>query len=165
VRDGDDVAERLARGAARVVVGSVCVKQPETVCRWIEDYGPERIVAGLDVKRDANGRWIPQASGWTEAGAHDLHALLGMLTEAGLRHLLCTDIARDGMLSGAGIELYRELRSRYPRLAIQASGGIGDEHDIERVDELGVAGCIVGRALLDGRVGLDSISRFGAGDC
>jgi len=164
VRDRDDVAERLERGAARVVIGSVCVKQPETVCRWIEEFGPGRIVAGLDVKRDADGRWIPQASGWTEPGEHDLHALLGMLTEAGLRHLLCTDIARDGMLSGAGIALYRELQPRYPKLAIQASGGIGDEHDIERVAELGVAGCIVGRALLDGRVGLDAIARFDAGD-
>lgn len=162
VRDRDDVAERLERGAARVVVGSVCVKRPETVCGWIEDFGPERVVAGLDVKRDADGRWIPQASGWTEAGEHDLHALLGMLTQAGLRHLLCTDIDRDGMLSGAGIELYRELQPRYPQLAVQASGGIGNEHDIEGVAELGVAGCIVGRALLDGRVGLDAIARFGA---
>lgn len=160
VRGRDDVVARLECGASRVVIGSVCVKQPETVCGWIDDFGPERIVAGLDVKRDADGRWIPQASGWTEAGEHDLDSLLEPLVEAGLRHLLCTDIERDGMLSGPGIELYRELRRRYPDLAIQASGGIGDEADIERVAGLGVAGCIVGRALLDGRVGLDAIDRL-----
>ncbi len=160
VRVRDDVAARLECGAERVVIGSVCVKQPETACRWLDDFGAERIVAGLDVKRADDGRWIPQASGWTEAGEQDLHALLDILVEAGLRHLLCTDIARDGMLTGPGIELYRELHERYPTLAIQASGGIGDERDIARVAALDVAGCIVGRALLDGRVGLDAIARF-----
>jgi len=160
VRGRSDVLARLEAGASRVVIGSLCVRQPELVCAWIDEFGPERVVAGLDVKRDEAGRWIPQAAGWTEAGDRDLHALLGQLADAGLKHLLCTDIARDGMLSGPGLELYRELRAGYPALDIQASGGIGSEADIERVAGLGVAGCIVGRALLEGRVGLEAIARF-----
>jgi phosphoribosylformimino-5-aminoimidazole carboxamide ribotide isomerase len=163
VRGRGDVVARLEAGASRVVIGSLCVQQPEEVCRWIDEFGPERIVAGLDVKRDEAGRWIPQAAGWTRAGERDLHSLLEQLIGAGLEHVLCTDIARDGMLSGPGVALYRELRAGYPGLAIQASGGIGSEDDIERVAELDVAGCIVGRALLEGQVELDAIARWTGG--
>ncbi|MGK7297326.1 MAG: HisA/HisF-related TIM barrel protein, partial [Candidatus Wenzhouxiangella sp. M2_3B_020] len=164
VRVRDDVAARIDAGAQRVVIGSLCVKSPETVCEWIETFGADRIVAGLDVKRDAEGRWIPQASGWTEAGDRDLHSLLEQLLGAGLQHVLCTDIERDGMLSGPGMELYEQLRARYPALQVQASGGIGSEDDIARVARLDVAGCIVGRALLEGRVELEAIARHTEGE-
>ncbi|HKL50167.1 MAG TPA: 1-(5-phosphoribosyl)-5-[(5-phosphoribosylamino)methylideneamino]imidazole-4-carboxamide isomerase [Wenzhouxiangellaceae bacterium] len=160
VRDEADVRARLDAGAGRVVIGSVCVRDPQAVCEWIASFGAERIVAGLDVKRDAGGRWMPQAAGWTESGELDLFELLEQLTGAGLDHLLCTDIERDGMLTGAGVELYEELRERFPTLRIQASGGIGSAADIEAVAVTGVHGCIVGRALLEGRVPTDAIGRF-----
>ncbi|MBS3743053.1 MAG: 1-(5-phosphoribosyl)-5-((5-phosphoribosylamino)methylideneamino)imidazole-4-carboxamide isomerase [Wenzhouxiangellaceae bacterium] len=164
VRGRHDVQARLDAGAARVVIGSVCVRDPQTVCDWIGSFGAERVVAGLDVKRDAGGRWMPQAAGWTESGEQDLFELLEHLTGAGLEHLLCTDIERDGMLTGAGVELYRELREHFPTLRIQASGGIGSEADIEAVAATGVHGCIVGRALLEGRVPMDAIGRFKQGN-
>jgi len=160
VRETADVQARLDAGAARVVIGSVCVRDPQVVCDWIESFGAERIVAGLDVKRDAGGRWMPQAAGWTESGEQDLFELLEYLTGSGLEHLLCTDIERDGMLTGAGVELYEELRERFPALRIQASGGVGSEDDIEAVAATGVHGCIVGRALLEGGVSMAAIGRF-----
>ncbi|MGB0513213.1 MAG: 1-(5-phosphoribosyl)-5-[(5-phosphoribosylamino)methylideneamino]imidazole-4-carboxamide isomerase [Wenzhouxiangellaceae bacterium] len=160
VRRRADVETRLEAGASRVVIGSVCVRDPDLVCGWIQALGADRIVAGLDVKRDPRGAWIPQAAGWTEAGALDLFALLERLRAAGLEQLLCTDIARDGMLTGAGVELYREIRAREPEIEVQASGGIGRESDLEAVAETGVFGCIVGRALLEGKVPLDAIARF-----
>jgi len=160
VRGRGDVEARLEAGAARVVIGSVCVRDPDRVCDWIPALGADRIVAGLDVKQDSGGRWIPQAAGWTEAGAFDLFALLDRLTSAGLEHLLCTDIARDGMLGGAGVDLYREIRTRQPGLRLQASGGIGREADLDAVAETGVHGCIVGRALLEGKVPLEAVARF-----
>lgn len=163
VRVRADVERRLEAGADRIVIGSVCVRTPEIVCDWMNEFGPERIVAGLDVRLSADGRWIPQAAGWTEAGEHDLFTLLDRLGEAGLKHLLCTDIERDGMLSGASTALYRELVERYPALIIQASGGIGTEDDLEATAASGVAGCIVGRALLEGGVPLSAIGRdYGA---
>ncbi|MDT8438970.1 MAG: 1-(5-phosphoribosyl)-5-[(5-phosphoribosylamino)methylideneamino]imidazole-4-carboxamide isomerase [Wenzhouxiangellaceae bacterium] len=162
VRDASDVQKRLDAGAARVVVGSVCVRDPDRVCDWIKTFGAGHLVAGLDVKREGE-HWIPQAAGWTEAGELDLFALLDRLTAAGLEHLLCTDIARDGMLTGAGVELYEQLRARHPALRIQASGGIGTEDDLEAVAATGVDGCIVGRALLEGKVALEAIARFDGG--
>lgn len=161
VRDRADVDARLDAGAARIVIGSLCVREPQRVCDWIDALDAECIVAGLDVKRDAGGRWMPQAAGWTEAGEQDLFELLEHLTGAGLEHLLCTDIERDGMLRGAGVMLYDELREWFPALRIQASGGIGSIPDIQAVAATGVHGCIVGRALLEGQVPLGAIA---AGD-
>jgi phosphoribosylformimino-5-aminoimidazole carboxamide ribotide isomerase len=155
VRNEDDLRRRLDAGIDRVVLGSLCVRQPETVIEWIGRYGPDRIVAGLDVRPTDDGRWIPQAAGWTEAGEDDLDTLLERLIDAGLRHLLCTDITRDGMLEGPSTALYRDLAARYPGLSIQASGGVGGVDHLTATAATGVAGCIVGRALLEGRVPLE----------
>ena len=164
VRDEAGLARRLDAGIDRVVLGSLCVRTPDVVVDWMERFGPERIVAGLDVRPTDDGRWIPQAAGWTEAGNEDLFTLLDRLAGSGLRHLLCTDITRDGMLTGPGQDLYRELSARYGGLAIQASGGIGEPAHLAEVAATGVSGCIVGRALLEGRVPLDVLSGPIAGD-
>ncbi|MGY6631566.1 MAG: 1-(5-phosphoribosyl)-5-[(5-phosphoribosylamino)methylideneamino]imidazole-4-carboxamide isomerase [Wenzhouxiangella sp.] len=160
VRQLDDLKARLDRGAARIVIGSLCVREPELVCDWLAEIGPDKLVAGLDVSRDEQGQWRPRAAGWTEAGAMTLNQQLDQFQAAGLKHLLCTDIARDGMLGGASLELYRELVHAYPSLAIQASGGIGQEADIEAAAKTGVAGCIVGRALLEKQVPIEAIGRW-----
>ncbi len=158
VRDEAGLARRLEAGIDRVVLGSLCVRTPDLVIGWIERFGAERIVAGLDVRPGEDGHWIPQAAGWTEAGDEDLFELLDRLVASGLRHLLCTDITRDGMLTGSGRALYRELTGRYPDLVVQASGGIGEPAHLDEVATTGVAGCIVGRALLEGRVPLDVLA-------
>lgn len=163
VRSANDIEARLAAGVDRVVVGSVCIKAPHTFVEWVKTFGPERLVAGVDVKADRTSdglRWVPQASGWLEPGQLDLQALLDLLMPSGLRHLLCTDIERDGMLEGSATDLYRWLVSHYPSLAIQASGGIGGSEDLVETKNTGVAACIVGRALLEGVIGLEEIARY-----
>ena len=163
VRTKEDIQKRLDLGIRRVVVGSVCIQTPELFIDWLGHFGPGALVAGLDVKAEQNEgapKWIPQASGWTQASDQDLWSLLDQFMPAGLLHCLCTDIARDGMLQGSATELYQQLHQRYPDLAIQASGGIGQVADLERTQATGVAGCIVGRALLEGKVGLSDIGRF-----
>jgi phosphoribosylformimino-5-aminoimidazole carboxamide ribotide isomerase len=160
VRSRADLEARLEAGAQRVVIGSLSVREPDTVAQWLEEIGPESIVAGLDVLSDASGGWIPKAAGWTESGDLELFALLDRLQAAGLRHLLCTDIERDGMLSGPSVELYQALVARFPAIQTQASGGISEENDLEITAQTGVAGCIVGRALLEGRVSMSAIKRW-----
>jgi len=160
VRCLEDLMQRLELGAERVVVGSLCVKRPDVVCAWLDSLGGDSIVAGLDVARGLSGDWLPRASGWTEAGELDLFALLDRLADAGLKHLLCTDIERDGMFSGPSNALYRTVLERYPSLAVQASGGVASSADLSAVAETGVSGCIVGRALLEGRVDITEISRW-----
>ena len=163
VRSREDIQKRLDIGIRRVVVGSICIQAPQVFIEWLGYFGADTLVAGLDVKaerQEGASKWIPQASGWTQSSEHDLWSLLDQFIPAGLVHCLCTDIARDGMLQGGAIELYQQLHERYPRLAIQASGGIGQVADIERTQATGVAGCIVGRALLEGKVSLAEIGRF-----
>ena len=160
VRSRADLEARLDAGAHRVVVGSLCVREPHTVEKWLAELGNEVIVAGLDVARATNGGWIPRAAGWTQAGSLDLFTLLERFYDAGLKHLLCTDIERDGMFSGASVALYETLRARYAIVQTQASGGIGSMSDLQDVARTGVAACIVGRALLEGKVSLEAISQW-----
>ncbi|MFU8831306.1 MAG: 1-(5-phosphoribosyl)-5-[(5-phosphoribosylamino)methylideneamino]imidazole-4-carboxamide isomerase [Wenzhouxiangella sp.] len=160
VRSLEDFQRRLDLGAARVVIGSLCVRQPDLVESWLEEFGPEVIVAGLDVARGLDGGWFPRAAGWTEAGEADLFSLLDRLIDAGLEHLLCTDIERDGMFSGPSLELYQSIVAHFSHLKVQASGGVGSPADLDAAARTGVVGCIVGKALLEGRVDLEDIERW-----
>jgi len=147
----------LDAGADRVVIGSLAVREPDMVLAWIAQYGAERIVVALDTRADADGRWRLPVHGWTEAAAHEgveLESMLSGYAAADLRHLLCTDISRDGMLSGPNCELYRELHALAPGMSIQASGGMRDLADARAAREAGCSGAVLGRALLEGKLDL-----------
>ncbi|MGH8035972.1 MAG: HisA/HisF-related TIM barrel protein, partial [Lysobacterales bacterium] len=154
VRSGDDIALRLEHGAARVVIGTLCLSQTPRFLRWLDEFGAERIVSALDVTLDTpldeGGTPWPRTHGWTRAGDRSLWDVLDELTGQGLQHLLCTDIGRDGALSGPNLTLYRELRQRYPELEIQASGGVAGLNDLRHLRDTGVAAAISGKALLEG---------------
>ncbi|WP_027253467.1 1-(5-phosphoribosyl)-5-[(5-phosphoribosylamino)methylideneamino]imidazole-4-carboxamide isomerase [Photobacterium halotolerans] len=151
VRSEQDVADLLDAGAQRVVIGSTAVKQPEIVKAWMEKYGPERIVLALDVNIDDNGQRKVAVSGWQEDSGVTIEALIEDFLTVGLKHVLCTDISRDGTLAGSNVDLYRDLCAQYPDVQFQSSGGIGSLDDIAALKGTGVAGVIVGRALLDGK--------------
>ncbi len=151
VRREDDVQRILDAGASRVVVGSLAVREPERVAGWLDRFGAERIVIALDTRCDDDGVWRLPVHGWTQGSGVELDALLAHYADAGARHLLCTDIARDGMLGGPNFELYRRIAAQWPRLALQASGGVREAADVEAAREAGCAGIVLGRALLEGR--------------
>ncbi len=160
VRSHEDFQRRIDAGAARVVIGSLCVREPAMIEDWLRAGHGKRIVAGLDVSQGLDGAWFPRAAGWTESGKDDLFTLLERLVDAGLEHLLCTDIERDGMFAGPSLALYESICARFGALAVQASGGIGSGEDLVEVAQTGVAGCIVGRALLEGRVALSEVGQW-----
>ncbi|QUJ68405.1 1-(5-phosphoribosyl)-5-[(5-phosphoribosylamino)methylideneamino]imidazole-4-carboxamide isomerase [Photobacterium sp. GJ3] len=151
VRTEQDVADLLNAGAQRVVVGSTAVKSPDMVKGWMEKYGPEHIVLALDVNIDADGQRKVAVSGWQEDSGVTIEALIDNFQTVGLKHVLCTDISRDGTLAGSNVALYRDLCAQYPDVRFQSSGGIGSLDDIAALKGTGVAGVIVGRALLDGK--------------
>lgn len=153
IRTQHDVERLLEAGASRVVVGSLAVEDPEQVAQWIATFGAEHLVVALDVRNDA-GRWVPATRGWTNTSDTDALDLLAWYRDRGLRHLLCTDIARDGMLTGIDPALYAALRGRAPTVAVQASGGVRDVSDVSSARDAGCAGAILGRALLEGRLSL-----------
>lgn len=154
VRTRDDVAALLDAGATRVVIGSLAVRDPASVLAWIGEFGSESITVALDTRRDTDGVWRLPVHGWTETASETLDDLLRRYAVGGLRHLLCTDIDRDGMLTGPNIALYRDIRAAHPVLELQASGGMRDVADVIDARNAGCAGAVLGKALLEGRLSL-----------
>ena len=155
VRCEDDVKQLLALGADRVVIGSLAIKQPELVSEWLQTYGCEKIVLALDIKIDENGNKTLPTHGWIEDSGVNLEDLLAQYQDAGIKHVLCTDISKDGTLTGTNVDLYKEVCAKYPDIQWQASGGIGSLDDIKALIPTGVNGVILGRSLLEGKFTLE----------
>ena len=151
VRTEQDVIDLLDAGANRVVIGSTAVKDPATVAGWVEKYGADKIVLALDVNIDAQGQRKIAVAGWQEDSGVTIEALLAHYLPVGLKHVLCTDISRDGTLQGSNVALYRDLVAQFPQISWQASSGIGGIADIEALNGSGVGGVILGRSLLEGK--------------
>ncbi len=154
VRSREDVASILAAGAARVVIGSLAVQDPGLVLEWIAEFGAEHITVALDSRQDEAGAWRLPVHGWTETAPGTLDEFAVRFAQGGLKHLLSTDIARDGMLSGPSSTLYAHLQRIAPSLQVQASGGVRDIADVAGTKRQGCAGVVLGRALLEGKLDL-----------
>jgi phosphoribosylformimino-5-aminoimidazole carboxamide ribotide isomerase len=150
VRDEADLQRLFDAGVQRVVLGSVAIRDPELVAGWLDKYGAERLTLALDTRR-IDDRWSLPSAGWTETESRTLDELAPWYAARGARHLLCTDIDRDGMLAGFNLGLYRHLADSVPQLAVQASGGVRSLDDIRAACAAGARGVILGRALLEGR--------------
>lgn len=150
VRSRDDVAKLLASGVDRVVIGSLAVTRPDDVSGWLGEFGPERITLALDVKIE-DGVPVPALKGWTQSAGVDLWTALDRYPKGAFKHVLVTDVGRDGALTGPNLELLAEIRRRRPDLVLQASGGVSSLDDLSAVKALGCNGAIVGRALYENR--------------
>lgn len=152
IRKEKDLCELLDMGVKRVVIGSIALKEPQTVKKWIAHYGAQHIVLALDVHINQNNKPTIAVSGWQERSNVTPEQLLNeYLQESELKHVLCTDISRDGTLNGSNVALYQQLCKTYPSIEFQSSGGIGSLDDITALKNTGVTGVIVGRALLEGK--------------
>ena len=155
------VAEELfALGVARVVVGSVAVTQPDEVASWIHAFGPERVVLAFDVRLDEAGTPRLATHGWERQTQTSLWDAVERYLPSGLRHVLCTDVAKDGALSGPNIDLYQQCVHRFPSVAWQASGGVSAAADLHALAATGATAVISGRALLEGRLTAQEIEPF-----
>lgn len=150
IRCEQDVADLLAIGANRVVIGSTAVKSPEQVKSWFVKYGADKLVLALDI-HIIDGKKHVAVSGWQENSDVLLEDIIADFATVGLKHVLCTDISKDGTLTGSNVALYREICRQFPTVQFQSSGGIGSLDDIIALKDTGVAGVIVGRALLEGK--------------
>jgi phosphoribosylformimino-5-aminoimidazole carboxamide ribotide isomerase len=147
IRSADDATRLLDAGAARVVIGSLAVREPDVIKRLIQNHGPENICLAADVIWQNDAFYIA-VSGWQEASDLSLSDFLNMFTPAGLKHVLCTDIDRDGTLQGFNRSLYTNVKQEFPYLQLQASGGASHLGDLKNLDADGV---IIGKALYEGR--------------
>jgi phosphoribosylformimino-5-aminoimidazole carboxamide ribotide isomerase len=160
IRGRAEVEAMLATGVGRVVIGSAAAELPGEVRQWFDEFGPERLVLAFDIGLDSQGTPWCKTRGWTEDAGLSLWDAIETYSTAGLRHVLCTDVARDGAMTGPNFELYKEISTRFPAIALQASGGVRDLADLEALRATGAAGAIIGKALLDGRITDEEIHSF-----
>ncbi len=150
-----DVELAFASGAQQITVGTLAVKNRPLVLEWLAKYGADRIILGADAK---DGRIA--VSGWQEDSALDLFDFLADYQAAGVRYVICTDIAKDGLLQGPSIDLYHQIRERFPQLQLIASGGVTTLADLETLTAIGCAGAIVGKALYEGTIPLTELANY-----
>ncbi|MGH9644804.1 MAG: HisA/HisF-related TIM barrel protein [Terriglobales bacterium] len=160
VRGAADIEALLSAGVARVVVGTAAVRRPRDVTEWLNHFGAERICLAFDVRLEPGAEPQVRTEGWTRNSAVSLATAIEAYPLELLRHVLCTDIERDGTLRGPSIALYRQCVARFPWLKWQASGGIRDARDLEVLKELGVAAAISGTALLEDRISTKELRTF-----
>jgi phosphoribosylformimino-5-aminoimidazole carboxamide ribotide isomerase len=160
LRDIAAVTQMLELGAARVVIGSAAVTRAGDVRHWLDQVGPEHMTVALDVRLDAGG--VPRVAthGWQRQSDLSLWSALDDFAGSQLTHVLCTDVGRDGALSGPNLELYREAARRHPHIQWQASGGIRDARDLHALTAAGAAAAISGKALLEELIPLEDLQPF-----
>lgn len=160
IRRRERIEKWLGVGVSRVVIGSAAIDAPEKTADWLRVFGPEKVVLAFDVRRDSTATPQVMTHGWTETSQWSLWQALEHYAGAGLSHVLCTDIDRDGTLQGANIDLYRCCVQRFPEFEFQASGGVRDLQDLVELRKTGVASVIAGRSLLDGRITTEEYKPF-----
>jgi phosphoribosylformimino-5-aminoimidazole carboxamide ribotide isomerase len=160
VRAASIASDWLDAGVRRVVVGSVAVTEPDEVLQWIAAFGADRVVLAFDVRLDTGGTPRLATHGWEMQSETSLWDLVARYTDRGAHHILCTDVARDGALTGPNVTLYAEAVRRFPTIAWQASGGVSSGADLRALEAIGVAAVVSGRALLEARIPARELEPF-----
>ena len=155
VKTDDDMSRVLDAGAEMVTCGSIAVTQPDTVLGWMERYGAEHLILGADVK---DGKI--SINGWQEDSAHELMPFLQRYLDAGMMHVLCTDISRDGMLQGPATALYGSIMKAFPHCRLIASGGVSCIEDILQLDKAGVPAVVFGKAIYEGKIDMKELAEM-----
>lgn len=155
IKTAKDIDIAFNSGAQMVTLGSVAVKNPELFDAWLNMYGNEKIILGSDVKENRIA-----ISGWKEESPLELMPFLDQYIKKGITKVLCTDISRDGMLRGAALPLYKEIMGTYPELYLIASGGISCLDDILQLDDAGIPAVVFGKAIYEGRISLNDLTRY-----
>lgn len=155
LKSDEDLKIAFESGAQMVTGGSIAVKNRETFLSWIEKYGAEKIILGADAKDKKIA-----VSGWQEVSELSILDFIASYTSQGIQKVISTDIARDGMLTGPSIDLYKEIMAQFEGLELIASGGIASMKDIHELNEMGVPGVITGKAIYENKISLKEISKF-----
>ncbi|MFA0963084.1 1-(5-phosphoribosyl)-5-[(5-phosphoribosylamino)methylideneamino]imidazole-4-carboxamide isomerase [Roseivirga sp. BDSF3-8] len=154
VKTDEDLRIAFESGAKQVTGGSIAVKDPAVFKGWLQSHGPEKIILGADVK----GRNIA-VSGWQEETTLDLFDFLADYREAGACYTICTDVSKDGLLQGPATDLYKEMLEREPEYKLIASGGVSGSQDLDALEDVGVFGVIIGKAIYEGRISLKELEQ------
>ncbi len=155
IRSEEAVRHMLELGVARVIIGTKAVERPLFMKELVNAFGPDRIVAGVDAKDG-----LVAVQGWESLSSVTAKELCMQMREFGIRHVIYTDISRDGMLNGPNVEATRQL-TEATGIDVIASGGVSSMEDLRSLYEAGIKGAIIGKALYEKRVDLrEAIEAF-----
>lgn len=152
IKTDEDIEKAFAAGASMVTVGSIAVTNPDLFMGWLEKYGADRMILGADVRHGKIS-----INGWKEDSTEDLLPFLKKYIDAGVRNVLCTEISKDGTLSGPAIDLYKQVMDAYPELHLIASGGVSSFDDIKTLEAAGIPAVVFGKAIYEGRINLHEL--------
>jgi phosphoribosylformimino-5-aminoimidazole carboxamide ribotide isomerase len=155
LRTTEDVRKVLECGAAQITAGSIAVSDRDTVLQWLTEFGAERIILGADAK---DGRIATH--GWLDDSGLDVLRFIDDYHRAGIRYVVCTDIAKDGMLQGPSTELYQRILAANKDVSLIASGGVSSIQDLRELKVAGLEAAIVGKAIYEGRITLKELSEL-----
>lgn len=148
IRNMDTVKKYIDIGVDRVIIGTAAVKDPEFLSAAVDAY-PENIAVGIDVKDG-----MVAIKGWTELSAYSCFDFCEKMQSVGVKTIICTDVSKDGMMSGTNLELYSTLQRKYD-MNIIASGGVSSLEDVRALTKMDIYGAIIGKALYTGAVSLE----------
>ena len=152
IKTDEDIEKAFAAGASMVTIGSIAVTDPDLFMGWLEKYGAEHIILGADVRHGKIS-----INGWKEDSAEDLLPFLKKYVDAGVKNVLCTEISKDGTLTGPAIELYQSIMAAYPGLHLIASGGVSSIDDIKALEAAGIPAVVFGKAIYEGKINLNEL--------
>lgn len=155
IKTDDDVALVFERGATLATIGSIAVANPALFLSWVSTYGAERFFLGADVKDNCIA-----VNGWMQTSNTAIESFIGDYLVQGITNIFCTDVSKDGRLQGPSTLLYQSLIGLFPNVKLVASGGVSSLQDLEKLDQIGCAGAIVGKAIYENRISLESLQQF-----
>lgn len=155
LKSDNDLRIAFECGAKQITGGSIAVKDRATFGKWITQYGPEKIILGADVNNEKIA-----VSGWTETSDEFIYDFIREYREKGIEYVICTDIAKDGMLQGPSVDLYKKIMEEIPGIKLIASGGVTSLNDLEQLAGINCHGVIIGKAIYEGKIQLSQLVNF-----
>ncbi|MCF8323864.1 MAG: 1-(5-phosphoribosyl)-5-[(5-phosphoribosylamino)methylideneamino]imidazole-4-carboxamide isomerase [Leadbetterella sp.] len=155
IQSDEDIQKAFDFGAKMITGGSIAVKNQEMFLGWLEKFGPEKIILGADAKDE-----MIAISGWQESTKVSVYDFIEEYLKKGIKYTISTDVAKDGLMQGPSFELYEKMQARFSDLKIIASGGVSEMKDLEKLNDQGVFGVIVGKAIYEGKIGLKELEKF-----
>ena len=155
LKSDEDLKIAFDCGAKQITGGSIAVKEPNVFEQWISKYGKNKIILGADVQGDRIA-----TNGWMETSEHRLVDFISAYKSKGIEYVICTDISKDGLLSGPSFEVYQNLLKQQPEIKLIASGGISTFEELPKLADLGCEGTIIGKAIYENRISLKELENF-----
>ncbi|MBA9077401.1 1-(5-phosphoribosyl)-5-[(5-phosphoribosylamino)methylideneamino]imidazole-4-carboxamide isomerase [Rufibacter quisquiliarum] len=154
LQSSEAIQQAFDAGAQQITAGSIAVREPKTVQKWLKEYGADKIIVGADFKDNRIA-----INAWAEQSDLTLETFLTSFSEKGAKTFICTDVSKDGKLQGSSLEIYQQLITKFPTLQFIASGGVTTIEEVRQLREAGLHGAIIGKAIYEGTIKLEDLAK------